>query len=194
MTGNLLLIMLPGAMVGITIGWLTAAWVTEHEIRLIVGLASVGFALLYWFRHRRSATAAKPNILKGGFWGGVTGFTSFVSHAGGPPFQIYAAPLRLDPRIFAGSSVIFFAVVNAVKVVPYFFLGQFSAENLLTSAILLPDFDPGHALRRLAGEADRRQAVLRSDQRADLRGRGLSRGGKPGGDVLILIGQMRPPK
>lgn len=135
---RLLLIMLPGGMVGIGIAWLTAAWVTEHEIRLIVGIVSLAFALNYWFRHRRNPVSHEHDPVKGAFWGAVAGFTSFVSHAGGPPFQIYAAPLRLDPRVFAGSSVIFFAVVNWVKAVPYFFLGQFSSDNLLASAILLP--------------------------------------------------------
>lgn len=135
---NLLLTMLPGAMVGIAVGWATAAWVTEHEIRLIVGVVSVAFAVDYFLRHRRNPEARPRNPAKAAFWGAITGFTSFVSHAGGPPYQVYTAPLRLDPRIFAGTSVIFFAVVNAVKLVPYFYLGQFSTENLLTSAILLP--------------------------------------------------------
>ncbi len=131
-------IMLPGAMVGIGIGWWTAAWVTENEIRLIVGAISVLFTLNYWFRHRLRQHPHGHNVAKGGFWGMVTGFTSFVSHAGGPPFQMYAVPLRLAPRIFTGTSVIMFAVVNAVKTVPYFLLGQFNATNLETSAILLP--------------------------------------------------------
>ncbi len=131
-------IMLPGAVVGIAIGWWTAAWVTEQEIRLIVGAISVAFALNYWLRHRLSQERQPQNVAKGGFWGAVTGFTSFVSHAGGPPFQMYAVPLRLEPRVFAGTSVIAFAVINAVKLVPYFFLGQFDATNLTTSAVLLP--------------------------------------------------------
>lgn len=131
-------IMLPGAMAGIGIGWWTAAWVTEHEIRLIVGAISVLFALNYWFRHRLSSQPHGHNVVSGAFWGMVTGFTSFVSHAGGPPFQMYAVPLRLAPRVFAGTSVIMFAVVNTVKLVPYFLLGQFDTTNLETSAILLP--------------------------------------------------------
>jgi len=135
---NLLAVMLPGALIGIVVGWLTAAWVTEHQIRLIVGIVSILFALDYWIRHKRSVVPHERNTAKGVFWGAVTGFTSFVSHAGGPPFQIYVAPLRVEPRIFAGTSVVFFAIVNAVKTVPYFYLGQFSSENLLTSAILLP--------------------------------------------------------
>lgn len=131
-------IMLPGALVGVAIGWWTAAWVGEEQIRLILGLISVAFALNYWIRQRSDLAPRQQNIWKGAFWGAVSGFTSFVSHAGGPPYQIYVTPLRLAPRLFAGTMVVFFFIVNALKLVPYFFLGQFSSENLLTSAVLLP--------------------------------------------------------
>lgn len=131
-------IMLPGAMVGVGIGWATAAWVSENHIRLIVGMVSILFALNYWFRHRLQEKPHGQDPVKGSVWGVLTGFTSFVSHAGGPPFQMYAVPLRLPPRVFAGTMVIMFAVINAVKLVPYFMLGQFDATNLTTSAVLLP--------------------------------------------------------
>ena len=45
-------------------------------------------------------------------WGAIAGFTSFVSHTGGPPLQMYLLPQRLPPPLFAGTSVVFFAVVN----------------------------------------------------------------------------------
>jgi hypothetical protein len=135
---GLIAIMIPGSIVGILLGWLTAAWVTEHEVRLVVGVIAVLFALNWWFRHRKRVEPRGHNRIRGTFWGVVGGFTSFVSHAGGPPFQIYALPLRLEPRVFAGSSVLLFAVTNAIKTVPYFFLGQFDAENLATAAVLLP--------------------------------------------------------
>ena len=129
---------LPGAAIGVGIGWLTAAWVTEHWIRLLVGAISVLFALDYWFRHKKQLEPHPPNTLKGWFWGVITGFTSFVSHAGGAPYQMYVAPLRLDPLVFAGTTVVIFAVVNALKLIPYFFLGQFDAENLETAAVIAP--------------------------------------------------------
>jgi uncharacterized membrane protein YfcA len=47
-------------------------------------------------------------------------------------------PQRLEPKIFAGTSVIFFAAVNVLKVPPYLMLGQFSPDNLVASAVLLP--------------------------------------------------------
>ncbi|MBN9267427.1 MAG: sulfite exporter TauE/SafE family protein, partial [Hyphomicrobium sp.] len=94
-------IMLPGALVGVAIGWWTAAWVGEEQIRLILGVISVAFALNYWLRQRRAVHPQPQNVAKGAFWGAVSGFTSFVSHAGGPPYQIYVTPLRLAPRLFA---------------------------------------------------------------------------------------------
>ncbi len=131
-------IMIPGALVGIGVGWLTAAYVTETHIRLIVGLISIFFAVQFFVRRGHAVEAAPQNVARGTFWSILTGFTSFVSHAGGPPFQVYTAPLRLEPQIFAGTSVILFALVNAVKLVPYFFLGQFDTQNLATAAILVP--------------------------------------------------------
>jgi uncharacterized membrane protein YfcA len=131
-------IILPGSIVGVFIGWLTAAWVTEHEIRLIIGVISVLFALNYWFRDRLRPAPHGHDVVKGTFWGIISGFVSFVSHAGGPPYQMYVVPLRLEPRVFAGTTVLIFAIVNAIKAVPYFLLGQFDAANLLASAVLLP--------------------------------------------------------
>jgi uncharacterized membrane protein YfcA len=80
----------------------------------------------------------KPSAPRGAFWGAMAGYTSFVSHSGGPPFQMYVLPLGLAPAVFAGTSTIFFAAVNALKLVPYFFLGQFKGANLMAAAILTP--------------------------------------------------------
>lgn len=136
---RLLAVMLPGAMIGILIGWLTAAVVTEAHVRLIVGVITLLFFLRWLLdKVRRDNRVAQHNRLKATFWGSISGFTSFVAHAGGPPYQVYALPLRYDPRLFVGTSVIFFAVVNAVKLVPYFALGQFDATNLTASLILVP--------------------------------------------------------
>ena len=51
---------------------------------------------------------------------------------------MYLLPKQLPPLIYAGTAGVFFAVVNAVKLVPYALLGQFSAENLLYSLVLVP--------------------------------------------------------
>lgn len=138
-----LVIMLPGAIIGIAVGWATAAFVTDAMIRLIVGLVALWFVWRYVAARIAAGRGADVparghNRGLGSFWGMIAGFTSFVSHAGGPPYQIYTLPLKQDPRIYTGSSVRFFAVINAIKLIPYFALGQFDAQNLKTSALLAP--------------------------------------------------------
>jgi uncharacterized membrane protein YfcA len=51
---------------------------------------------------------------------------------------MYLLPLRLDPRLVAGTTVVIFASANFVKLVPYATLGQFTAGHLAASAVLLP--------------------------------------------------------
>jgi hypothetical protein len=133
-----LMIMVPAATVGVAVGWLTAAYVSEGHVRLIVGLVALAFTLDHWLGIRPRKEAPGPDPLKGGFWGALAGFTSFVSHAGSPPVQIYMLPQRLERTIYVGTSVMFFALVNLIKVPPYFLLGQFSGQNLATTAVLLP--------------------------------------------------------
>lgn len=139
-----LAIMLPGALIGITIGWATAAWVTAPMIRLIVGAVALWFVWRYMMQNLAAARTGGKQAPRGHqpvpgvLWGTLSGFTSFVSHAGGPPYQIYTLPLQQDPKTYTGTSVRFFAIMNAVKLVPYFALGQFDATNLSTSLALAP--------------------------------------------------------
>lgn len=137
---SLLASMLPGSLVGIGLGWLTAAMVTAAMVRFIVGAVAIAFVGRWLFMKMRDTLPrpAKPNPVAASLWGTAAGFTSFVAHVGGPPFQVYALSLRLDPKIFTGTSVVFFAITNAVKLVPYFLLGQFDATNLAAAAVLMP--------------------------------------------------------
>jgi uncharacterized membrane protein YfcA len=131
--------MMPGAVVGVGIGWATAAFVSDDVVRLIVGVVAVGFVLRWATQGRAARALARPQSrVAGSVWGGLAGYTSFVAHAGGPPFAVYAMPLNLDHRALTGTSVVFFATVNALKLGPYFALGQFGGENLLSSAVLAP--------------------------------------------------------
>lgn len=68
----------------------------------------------------------------------MAGYTSFVSHAGAPPYQVYVQPLRLPSMVFAGTTTWFFAITNFAKLFPYAALGQLSLANLEAAAILTP--------------------------------------------------------
>ncbi len=133
---GLLMQMLPGAALGIGLGYALAAYVPVDAIQLIVGLLSIGFGVQ---RLRTETTAAVvPRRWAGGLMGAASGFTSQIAHAGGPPFQMHVLPLGLTRDRFMGTSAIFFAAVNWMKVPAYAALGQFSPANLLAAAVLMP--------------------------------------------------------
>jgi uncharacterized membrane protein YfcA len=133
-------ILIAGAIVGTLIGYLLAARVSDAAVTLSVGVISIAFAIRRLIVERREATiaAAPADVPRGLFWGVVTGFTSMIAHAGGPPFQIYVLPQRLPRDTLVGTSAVFFALINWIKVPPYIALGQFTDENLGTSAVLFP--------------------------------------------------------
>ena len=47
-------------------------------------------------------------------------------------------PRGLSKEIYTGTSVMFFAAANAIKLIPYGMLGQLSVTNLSVSGALLP--------------------------------------------------------
>ena len=128
---------LPGAMVGIAIGYITADQFDDGHMRIMVGVITLLFGLQNIFSVS-SALGKEHNTLLGSTMGTIAGFTSFSIHAGGPPFMMYVMPKRIKPLVFAGNAGFFFAVVNVVKLIPYYSLGQFVADNLLLSVVLMP--------------------------------------------------------
>ncbi|MBV9753748.1 MAG: sulfite exporter TauE/SafE family protein [Hyphomicrobiales bacterium] len=132
-------VLVPGAVIGVFIGYLLAARLPEAAVGLAVGAISLVFGLRQlWLRSSNVVPVHRPSRAAGWFWGALSGFTSMISHAGSPPYQIYVMPQRLEARIFVGTSVLFFAFVNWMKVTPYLALGQITRGNLMTSAALFP--------------------------------------------------------
>ncbi len=133
-----LLYLLPGAALGIGSGALLAGTVEDDHVRLLIGIIAVAFVANYLFSHVSERAPLGPGRIRGMFWGAVGGFTSFVAHAGSPPFQIYMLPQKPDKTIYVGTSVMFFTIVNFIKLPAYAALGQLAGGNLMTSLVLLP--------------------------------------------------------
>lgn len=136
--------LVPGAIVGIALGGLAFGTLSADAVRLVVGVIAIAFALNRWFRvSERIAVllareARPPGRVAGAFWGAVSGFTSTLAHAGGPPFAIYMMAQRIDRTALVATSIVFFLIVNYAKLVPYHFLGQLNAPNLVAALIFVP--------------------------------------------------------
>ncbi len=134
---RVLLILGAGVTIGVAVGWATASITPEWAVTGMVGIIGAVFATNLLIA-RTAPPARAPKVRGGLFWGTIMGFTSFVSHSGTPPFQVYVQPLQMPKLVYAGTSTILFAYLNAIKLVPYTALGQFSVENLRLSVMLMP--------------------------------------------------------
>lgn len=156
--GRSLMILLPSALVGIVLGYLLAAYVSSAAVELAIGLTSVIFGGRYLWIHWRGVV--RPNgssDIAGVAWGTVSGFTSQIAHAGGVPFQLYMLPKKLERDVLIGTSSLYFAAVNWMKVPAYMALGQFTRANMATSVVLFPlavvsTILGARIIRRISGE------------------------------------------
>ncbi|MEG3144457.1 sulfite exporter TauE/SafE family protein [Sphingomonas sp. RT2P30] len=132
--------MLPGAVLGIALGYFFAASVSSDAVLGAVGAVSILFGLYRLWGERRGGV---PQVSRSPGWVGslfgiASGFTSQIAHAGQPPFQLWVLPRRLPRDVLVGTTAIFFAAVNWIKVPAYIALGQFTRANLTISALLIP--------------------------------------------------------
>lgn len=132
--------MLPGAAIGIAAGYLYAERVDEAKLMAALGAITLAFGLyrLWVERGGRVVAASTSPGWVGSLFGVVTGFTSQIAHAGGPPFQMWVTPRRLPHLVFVGTSSILFAAINWMKVPAYIALGAFPHAVLIPALLLMP--------------------------------------------------------
>jgi uncharacterized membrane protein YfcA len=126
------------ATIGIGIGWATARFNSDELVKLIVGLIGIWYTLDLIFKRKADSAPRPADVPRGLFWGTIAGFVSFVAHAGGTPFQMYVLPQRLEKMVYAGTATITFTIINALKLPPYFLLGQINLDSLQKGLWLAP--------------------------------------------------------
>lgn len=136
----ILVLMLPAAVIGIALAYWFAASLPEAGMDVLLGAISILFASrsLWLQRDGRVPAPAHPPRWFGFLMGIGSGLTSQIAHAGQPVFQIYVLPKRLPRDVLVGTTAIFFAAVNWIKVPAYLALGQFTRPHLLASLMFAP--------------------------------------------------------
>lgn len=139
---HLIRIMIPAAMAGILLGALFFDTFSDNEsvLKLGIGLLSILFVLFELGRTRifDRLGEKRPGPMSGLVLSSLAGFTSTLAHAGGPPATMYLLPQKLPRQTFVGTSVVFFTLVNLIKLIPYGYLGLLRVGNLTTILLLSP--------------------------------------------------------
>ena len=125
---------------GVVLGALFYKVADADTLRLIIGAIAVLFVIYQMAgRSGRLPIAQRPLGVVGGSLAGIgAGFTSFISHAGGPAAAVYLLSQRPSKTEYQATSVLVFWAINMVKVVPYAFMGIFTLETLKLDVMLAP--------------------------------------------------------
>ena len=134
------LLVIAGALPGVALGAALYRVASPDLLRLLIGAVSLGFVAWQIGIKRgwlRIGTHQMPD--GAGLVAGVAvGFTSFVSHAGGPPAAVFLLSRGLSKTGYQATSVLIFWAVNIAKFIPYAFLGMFTLETAKANLVLAP--------------------------------------------------------
>lgn len=129
-----------GAVPGVALGAAVFTLVPADAFRVLIGaicLAFVGYQVSRargWIKIS-DWSYSKPAALG---TGAAAGFTSFISHAGGPPIAVFLLGQGLDKTRYQATTVFVFWIINLLKFPPYAALGLFTRETLTLAVILAP--------------------------------------------------------
>ncbi|MEO0486213.1 MAG: sulfite exporter TauE/SafE family protein [Pseudomonadota bacterium] len=132
--------LLIGSVAGVAIGIVVFGFANSNVIRFLIGVIALAFVAWQLAKARGLVPQPKSQLgtRAGIFAGSVAGFTSFVSHAGGPPLAVYLLSQKLNKTTYQASTVLVFWAINVMKFVPYSFLGAFTTDTWWAVLMLAP--------------------------------------------------------
>ena len=130
-------LLVPWGLLGIAGGMALFGVLPGPALSGVVGALTLLFVAQRFLFPPSAGRPAAP-LWVGRLCGVLSGITSFILHAGGPPIQAYVLPLRHAPLVASASMAVYFAAINMSKVLPYAVLGLMDLRNLATSVLLMP--------------------------------------------------------
>ncbi|WP_380057809.1 sulfite exporter TauE/SafE family protein [Falsihalocynthiibacter sp. SS001] len=129
-----------GSLPGLALGGLLFGIADPDVFKFLIGFVAVGFVAYQVALATGVLRIAQEEVPDwGGYLAGfVAGFTSFISHAGGPPAAVYLLSQKLGKTEFQATTVIAFWAINALKFPPYVALGMVGKETVLATVLLAP--------------------------------------------------------
>ncbi|MGY9049778.1 MAG: sulfite exporter TauE/SafE family protein [Rhodobacterales bacterium] len=127
-------------MPGTILGAVFYRMANPDVIRFLIG--AIGIAFVAWQMAQKAGLiqlAQRRLGARTGLTAGVAiGFTSFVSHAGGPAAAVYLLGQRLPKTTYQATTVLVFWAVNLFKSGFYAFMGIFTLQTLTLDLALAP--------------------------------------------------------
>ena len=139
---KLMALMLVPALIGVALGTFVLKDIDAVSLKRIIGgltLVALSFKI---GSERLRQLAYHPQAWHGWIAGWASGFGSTMANVGAPPFTAYLLlQPKMTPRVFVGTTTLFFALINLTKLPSYISIGILDLSRLLAVAwvfILIP--------------------------------------------------------
>ncbi|MBU0544537.1 MAG: sulfite exporter TauE/SafE family protein [Proteobacteria bacterium] len=140
-----LALLVPPAVLGVVLGAVMIQSVPTELFKLLVGITAVLFPAYRLVKmkwpprigtpQRAVSYGGRPLTMLSGFLGGAA---STLIHAGGMVMSIYLIQKQTDNRRFVGTFVLFFTLINLMKLATYIKIGILQTQMLLLVVALSP--------------------------------------------------------
>lgn len=124
--------MLPLGIVGALIGTYLLAALSPNALRIVLAIFVLLLVVYKLASDRIASLAYQPRRWHAPAMGALAGVASGMFNNGGPPFNSYLLLQRLPPRIFIGTTALFFALLNWIKVPGFLITGVLNVPRLLS--------------------------------------------------------------
>lgn len=131
-------LLLPLALVGIIAGMFVLISAPEQVLRPLLAVFTLS-AVVYRLLSRRLIALRYHHRNWHGYLAGLTsGFGSAVANVGAPPFTAYMLLQEMSPRVFIGTTTLFFAIINLSKLPWSVQLGLVDFPRVMWALPLVP--------------------------------------------------------
>ncbi|MBN2414026.1 sulfite exporter TauE/SafE family protein [candidate division KSB1 bacterium] len=131
-------ILVPGALFGIIAGTVFVDYISDEQLKRIIGFVALVFLIVQFVRIRfGEKTKYDPEWWHGLLVGSLAGFISSIAHSAGVIIAMFLLPQNLPKRVYVATMAFFFAGANILKVVPYISFHLINAETLKIGAMFV---------------------------------------------------------
>jgi len=131
-------VLLPTAIVGIVIGTYLLATLNNITLRHILGLFTLLFVVYKIADYRLKALDYHSREWHGYLTGVGSGLGSALANAGSVPFTVYMILQDVSPQVFVGTTTLYFAIVNLLKVPGFIVAGLVDIHTLVSVLWVIP--------------------------------------------------------
>lgn len=134
---NLICKLIPGAIIGVAFATLLLDSINSNVIGTIIALTCILFSVKNLYFKKVDLDTIKGT--KGAYlMSSLSGVTSTLVHAGGPPLIMYFTAIGLSPTRFVATTAAFFAIMNLFKLVSAVSVGLFTIDIWIYALAFVP--------------------------------------------------------